>query len=148
MTDRVLLTTADHPPWTERMARELTDIESTDTKVSLLYVFDEADRRSTQRNLNLEGRIVDTDELATRKEDVMRAKAVLEAAGIEYEVVARVEEDRAEAILDAAAARNVDRIYVYSQGRNPVGKAVFGSELQDVIRWSSVPVIVTPDGAT
>ena len=147
MADRVLLATADHPPSTERVARDLAEIESTDTTVSLVYVFDDADLESTRRNLNLDGRTVNADELASRKEDVVQAKSVLDDAGIDYEVVGKVEDDRATAVLDAAADANANRIYVYSEGRNPVGKAVFGSDLQDIIRWSTVPVIVTPDGA-
>ncbi len=147
MADRVLLTTADHPPWSEQMARELVQIESPDTIVSILYVFDEEDRKSTQRNLNLQGRIVDAEKLAARKEVVMEAKSVLEESGLQYEVHAEVNEDGAEAILDVAAELKADRIYVPGERRNPVGKAVFGSDLQDVIRWSNVPVIVSPVGA-
>lgn len=148
MENRVLLSTADHPPWTERLARDLADIESQDTIVSILYVFDEADLESTRGNLNLEGRTVNPDDLAARKEDVIQAERVLKEAGLDYEVVGAVEDDRADAVLEAAVEQNADRIYVYSRGRNPVGKAVFGSALQDIIRWSTVPVIVSPAGAT
>lgn len=147
MADRVLLATANHPPWSEQMARELVGIEAADTMVSILYVFDEADRESTQRNLNLEGRIVDVEKLAARKEVVLEATSVLEEAGLEYEVLAEVNDDGAEAILDVAADLQADRIYVPGERRNPVGKAVFGSDLQDVIRWSNVPVVVSPVGA-
>lgn len=146
MADRVLLTTAKHPPWTEEMARTVADIETGETTVDILYVFDEAERKSTQRNLNLDDGVVDADELAERKEDVAIAESVLEKADLRYEVVGTVNEDPAEAILDTAWERNVDRIYIYSSGRNPVGKAVFGSTLQDVILGAAVPVIVTPAG--
>lgn len=77
----------------------------------------------------------------------MEVKSVLDEAGLQYEVLAEVNEDGAEAILDVAAELKADRIYVAGERRNPVGKAVFGSDLQDVIRWSNVPVIVSPVGA-
>lgn len=148
MADRVLLTTANHPPWTEQLARSVVDIESADTEVEILYVFDEAERETTQRNLNLQGEVVETDELADRKEDVVLAESVLEEAGMQYEIVGAVDDDEAEAILDAAWELNVDRIYVFSKSRNPVGKAVFGSTIQDVILGAAVPVVVIPEGST
>lgn len=147
MADTVLLTAAHHPPWTEAVARTLAATESAGTKVQVLYVFDEEERDTALKNLNLEGRMVGLDELSRRKQDVSTAGAVLSEAGLEYEVEGRLNDDLGDAILSTAKAHDVDRIYLYSRRRSPVGKAVFGSALQKVILEATVPVVVTPEGA-
>lgn len=148
MSDRVLLTTANHPPWTERMASHVTEIESPDTTVTLLYVFDSADKEATEQNLASDRKNLGADELANRKEDVIGAIDILDEAGYDYEVTSRVDDDRSEAILKTARDVDASRIYIYSSGRSPVGKVVFGSALLDVIRGAAVPVIVTPHNET
>lgn len=147
MADTVLLVATDHPPWSERLARAVVDTESPDTTVEILYVFDDEDLEATQKNLNLEGRVVDQGKLAKRKETVIEAIDVIEEAGFDYDVVGTLDDDQADGILDAAADLHADRIYIYSKRRNPVGKAVFGSVIQDVLRWSAVPVVVVPEGS-
>lgn len=148
MVDSVLLTAAHHPAWTKAVAHTLAATEAPGTKVHVLYVFDEEERDTAIKNLNLDGRMVGLDELARRKQDVSTAGAVLDEAGLEYEVDGRLNDDHGEAILTAARANDVDRIYLYSRRRSPVGKAVFGSALQKVILEATVPVVVTPEGAT
>lgn len=147
MADSVLLVATDHPPWSERLATAVVDIEEPDTTVEVLYVFDDDDLEATQKNLNLDGRVVDQSKLAKRKETVLEATRVLEEAGFPVEVIGTVGEDQADTILETAGDQYSDRIYLYSKRRNPVGKAVFGSVLQDVLRWSAVPVIVVPEGS-
>lgn len=147
MSERVLLTTTHHPPWTERIARTLVDIDGSDAEVVLLYVFNDRERKQAIENLDMD-EPVDISELAMRKADVSSATKVLEEAGVNYSVRGVESDDPAEAILNIADDETVDRIYVYSQRRSPVGKAVFGSSLQDVILGADVPVVVTPESDT
>lgn len=144
MPERLLLTTTHHPPWTEQIAQTLVDIDGSDAEVILLYVFDDREREQAIENLDIEGPI-ETSELAKRKADVSSARDILEAAGIDPSVRSVESEEQAEAILSVADEEGVDRIYVYSRRRSPVGKAVFGSTLQDVILGANVPVVVTPE---
>jgi len=147
MPERLLLTTTHHPPWTERIARTLVDIDGSDAEVVLLYVFNERERDQVVENLGIEGS-VDISELAMRKADVSSAREVLDSAGITYSVRGIESDVHADAILSVAEDEDVDRIYVYSRKRSPVGKAVFGSTLQDVILGAEVPVVVTPEASS
>lgn len=144
MPKRLLLSTAHHPPWTEAIARTVVDIEGPDAEAILLYVFDEVERKQAIENLDIEGP-VEVSDLAKRKADVSSAREILETAGLEYTVRGVENDDHAEAILGVAAEEAVDRVYVYSRTRSPVGKALFGSALQDVILGAEVPVVVTPE---
>jgi len=144
MADQILLPAAHHPPWTERVAETVVDVDGADASVQILYVFDEEDRAETEATLGLEDQDVDVDDLARRKADVSAAADVLEDAGVPYDVRGRVRDDRADAILESASGDGIDRIYVYSRRRSPAGKAVFGSALQDVIIGSAIPVVVIP----
>ena len=148
MADQVLLPAAHHPPWTERVAETVVDVDGAEATVQVLYVFDEADRTETEATLGLEDPDVDLDDLARRKADVSAAVDVLEDAGITHDVRGRVHDDRAEAILDSSSEDGIDRIYLYSRRRSPAGKAVFGSTLQDVIIGSAIPVVVIPSPPT
>lgn len=143
MPERLLLATTHHPPWTERVARTLVDVDGSDAEVVLLHVFSSEEREQAVENLEIEGD-VDVSELAERKTDVATAKAVLEEAGFPYVVRGFESGDLAEAILAVADEEAVDRIYVYSRKRSPIGKAILGSALQDVILGADVPVVVTP----
>lgn len=147
MPERLLLTTTHHPPWTERIARTLVDIDGSDAEVVLLYVFNERERDQAVENLGIEGP-VDISELAMRKADVSSAREVLDSARITYSVRGIESDEPADAILSVAEDEDVDRIYVYSRKRSPVGKAVFGSTLQDVILGADVPVVVTPEASS
>ena len=50
----------------------------------------------------------------------------------------------AEAILEAAAAVGADLIVIASHGRSGVGRAVFGSVAEGVLRQATIPVLVVP----
>ena len=53
--------------------------------------------------------------------------------------------DPAAAILDSAAKLGADLIVMASHGRTGVGRAVFGSVAEGVLRRTPVPVLVIPD---
>lgn len=147
MADRVLLASTHHPPWTERVANTVIEIEGTDAEVLLLHVFTEEERKEAIANLDLEGE-VELDQLARRKDDVSDGMDVLEDAGVPFTVRGIEHDDQAEAILTVADEEAVDRIYVFSRRRSPAGKAIFGSAVQAVILRSSIPVVVTPHRAS
>ena len=49
-----------------------------------------------------------------------------------------------DAILDIVEARDVDAVAIGCRRRTPVGKVVFGSVAQEVIRRSECPILVAP----
>lgn len=79
---------------------------------------------------------------ATRVSAVRRAEEHLEKAGVEVHVLDD-SGDAAERILATADDREVDEIVVGGRKRSSVGKAIFGSVTQAVLRGTSIPVVVT-----
>ena len=74
-----------------------------------------------------------------------RAREVLEAAGVDV-TLAESSGDPAEAILQAAEARDVDCLCLGSRKRSPAGKALFGSVAQAVFRGTERPVLLCGPG--
>jgi nucleotide-binding universal stress UspA family protein len=148
MPDHVLLPARNFANWGKTVADVVADVEDSDeTAVTVLYAFDDSDRRSTAENLDIDIGETDVDALAARKSGVSAAIDRLSSAG--FVCTPRgyaYEDDPADAILRGADDESVDRIYMYSRKRSPAGKAVFGSTLQRVILNASVPVVVVPSG--
>lgn len=107
-------------------------------EVLLLFVFDESgeDVPDEHKRFNT----------ATRVGAVRRASERLEAAGVSVDVF-EDSGDPAERILAAAEEHEVDAIVVGGRKRSAVGKALFGSVAQAVLRGTTVPVTVTGDEA-
>ncbi|MFC4542456.1 universal stress protein [Halosolutus amylolyticus] len=142
--DTILVPVPGHDKWSKETAEVLADIE-TDPEVFLLYTFTDEDVSTTSDNLGQSPESVDLDELASRKSAVRMASRALETAGIETNVVgASGDEDRGDAILSTIDDVDADRAYIFSRKRSPVGKAVFGSAIQDVLFESPVPIVVVP----
>jgi nucleotide-binding universal stress UspA family protein len=78
---------------------------------------------------------------ATQVGSVRRAADRLEAVDIETAIVEE-SGDPTDAILRAAAERDVDAISIGGRKRNPSGKALFGSVTQSVILNAERPVLV------
>lgn len=77
------------------------------------------------------------------------AKAILEAAkqaadriGVTAETLHVSDTPPAEAILEAAKARNCDLIVMASHGRRGLGRLVLGSKTAEVVVQSPIPVLV------
>lgn len=141
MTSTVLLPAIRPATWVETVAAELGKAESgADREAIVLYLFD-----SDYADLGSAGPRTDLDDLAREQPSVRSARSTAEDAGIDCRVRGRiVESDDATAIVAAADEHEVDRIYMYGRRRNPTGKAVFGSTLQDVLVSATVPVVVVP----
>ena len=144
METKVLLPARGFPGWVEAVAAVAVDVEPVDAlTVVVLHVFDDGEVATTMSNLDVDD--LDVDDLAERKSGVSTAVDWLDEADIDYRVRGVVEqESSAKAILSVADDEDVDRIYMYSRKRSPAGKAVFGSDLQDVLLNATVPVVVTP----
>jgi nucleotide-binding universal stress UspA family protein len=145
METRVLLPARGFPGWVEAVTDVAVDVEPADDVTAIvLHVFDDDEVASTVSNLDVDGD-VDVDDLAERKSGVSAAIDRLDEAAVDYRVRGVVQEESpSSAILSVADDEDVDRIYMYSRKRSPTGKAVFGSELQDVLLDATVPVVVTP----
>lgn len=63
-------------------------------------------------------------------------------AGVEVSVVHKTNESPAEAIVEAAAETGSDLIVMASHGRRGVKRMLLGSQTAEVVRTSSVPVLV------
>lgn len=144
MTETVLLPVKNHPPWSRAVAETVTNVEGDDIEALVLHAFEEPEEASTRANLNDPGEL-SLDDLSARKNGVTAAVDTLEDAGIEATPVgARVEESVSRTILDVRDRVAADRLYLYGRRRNPTGKAVFGSVVQEVILETSVPVTIVP----
>lgn len=106
-------------------------------EVLLLFVFDESGEAVPDEHKRFN--------TATRVGAVRRASERLEAAGVSVDVL-EDSGDPAERILAAAAERDIDSIVVGGRKRSAVGKALFGSAAQEVLRGTTVPVVVTGSG--
>ncbi|EMA06918.1 universal stress protein uspa-like protein [Haloferax denitrificans ATCC 35960] len=122
-------------------------MESSDEmSVRLLHVFDEGEHQSTIDNLAIDGD-PSLDELAARKSAVSAAKALLQEADFTTDIEGVKSDKPGKAILSTAEEHDVDRLYVYSRKRSPVGKAVFGSSNQYLLFNADVPIVVLPADA-
>jgi len=131
---RVLVPVDSNETRARAQAEYVAGLPAADTEVeaTLLHVFGE----------DAEDIPSEFERSATRVGPVRRAKEILEAADVEVEITDD-SGDAAERILDYAADHEVDSIVVGGRKRSSVGKALFGSVTQAVLRDTSIPVVVT-----
>jgi nucleotide-binding universal stress UspA family protein len=110
-----------------------------DATVVLAHVFDEDGYRSVLDRLNYDpmGEI-DVDEVASRHSTVRQLGAILDDAGVDYEVRGLVGE-RDATITTVAEEVEADQLIVGGRKRSPTGKAVFGSTAQEVLLSAPCP---------
>ena len=147
MPDQVLMPVSGFDPWARAVANTVATIETPDTTTPLLvHVFDEKERKSAIQRMDLDSTL-DPHELAEQKSAIEAAADVFDDAEFEYNVVGIESETPGRALLDIVDEADVDRVYMYGRKRSPVGKSVFGSQLQKVLANSPVPVVVLPADA-
>ncbi len=91
-----------------------------------------------------EGGVVDSEEIFDEKEipaGVEQAVALLEEHEIEP-TVRREHGNVTETIIEVATEIDADQIVMAGRGRSPVGKALFGSTTQGVLRAANRPVTI------
>ena len=74
---------------------------------------------------------------------VAKAQVVARAAGIEHDAVVVTSDRPHEAILDAAAARGCDLIFMASHGRRGIRGLMLGSQTERVLHNTTIPVLVS-----
>ena len=121
------------------------DDAGTAVKADVLYVYDEIDAPADEAG----GRYIDDineniADLQGLPETADLIREELEDAGIET-TVHDVAGDPAAAILELAEEFDVDAIVLGTRRRSRVGKALFGSVTQEVIKDSDRPVIAAPE---
>ena len=82
--------------------------------------------------------------IRAEESQLLRLEALIPFAVRDYCTVeaAVVEGKASREVLRMAAARKVDLIVMGVHGRNAVSRAVFGSNVQDVIRHATCPVLI------
>jgi nucleotide-binding universal stress UspA family protein len=71
-----------------------------------------------------------------------RVKAAAEKLGVQAETLHVPDARPAEAILEAAQSRGSSLIAMSSHGRRGIGRLLLGSQTQEVLAHSPVPVLV------
>ena len=145
---RVLLPVDENESQARAQATAVRDLPDakTDVSVDVLHVSQESTGPAAEwaaggfaeEYADEMARVADDESLPAAVE---AAVDILEAADIAWTVRAATG-DPAETILEAAAEYDSDAIVVGVHDRSPVGKALFGSVAQSVIRESDRPVTV------
>lgn len=137
----ILLPVSTFGPWARATAETIAEMENADTiTVHLLHVVTE--ERASVENFETASSSLDT--LVRELSSVTTAIETLNAAGVDHEVIGVEANTLARGILETAEHVDSDRIYLFGRRRSSVGKAVFGSTLQQVIANANVPVVVVP----
>ena len=140
--DTILAPVTSHPGRARDVARAVIETESQETTAIVGHVLDDA-VESSRAELETSS----PDALAAQKNAVAAATEELEAAGIETRVRDIPSDGEiADAIVTFAVECEIDRIYVFNRKRNPAGKAVFGSTVQQLLLDAPCPVVVLPSG--
>lgn len=126
---------SQNPTWARKTARTVSEMEQVhDPKIVLLSVLDPD---TVDHSTNLADRV-------SERTAIKAAKAELTEAGLSASTFGVSSSERSDGIIQALEQLDADRAYIYSRNRTPVGKAIFGSTLGEVIARSSVPIIVVP----
>ena len=113
--------------------------EPADATVVLAHVFDEDGFRDVLDRLNYDPMgEVDPDEVASRYSTVRAIGAILDEAGVDYEVRGLIGE-RGPTINAIAEEVEADQLIVGGRKRSPAGKAVFGSTAQELLLSAPCP---------
>lgn len=145
MTERVLLPSTSHPPWTRDVAEFLVKMEDPErTHVVVARVFDDEEAAALTEIHSVDSPSM--EELAASHNSVEAARSALTEAGFAVETIGLSDSDTYEPILRAVNDHDIDRIYLYNRNRSPVGKAIYGSSVQEVLAKATRPVVVVPGG--
>lgn len=129
----------------ERLARQLDaifDLPIEDLAVTLLYVHEEVDAPPDEAGRRVIESINEKiDDLQGVPAALAEGQKQLAEAGIQTETLTH-KGDPAPKILETAENIGANAICIAGRDRTPVGKAVFGSVIQDVVRGSERPTIV------
>lgn len=143
------LVVVDASEGTKRLVREAGDLAAgVDARLTLLHVTEEEEYNDKVSSM---ARIPEADVSYThdRAEEGGRqfvrdvAREVLADHDLEFEAVGDVG-DPVDVILDQAADRGCDHVFVAGRKRSPAGKAIFGDVAQSVIlEFDGAVTIVT-----
>lgn len=127
--DRVLVVASGAPSHVSKQVDAITRLPNVEAEVTayLLHVLEES---------------AAADHEPMRVQGVSAAAESLEEHDVRFEVVGRIGNPVSE-VLQLAAEKAVDAIYVGGAKRTPAGKAVFGSDVQRIILKADRPVTVT-----
>lgn len=88
------------------------------------------------------GRTWDPQESVRFEDDLTRVRKDLESEGVEHEVRTLIKgQDPADDLVDVASVENADFIVIGLRRRSQVGKLLLGSNAQQILMKSDVPVL-------
>jgi nucleotide-binding universal stress UspA family protein len=126
----------------ERLAEETVDIGgAADAHVVLAHVFTDEQYANALETLDIDTTAEEATpgDVARRHTTTRDIAAILDEAGMEYEVRGGVG-DHGEEIVAIAEAVDADLVIVGGRKRTPAGKAAFGSTAQQVMLEAPCPV--------
>jgi nucleotide-binding universal stress UspA family protein len=151
--DKALVVVTDDEA-SKNLLREAGELASgVDAELLLLSIVSETEFENDMETLeqigDVEGTSYDEDAIldAARSDAQGIADEKLGNLDVEYETVGAVAEDdaRAESILDLAAERECDSVFLVGRQRSPTGKALFGDTAQKVTLNFSGRVVLSMD---
>ncbi|PCR88823.1 universal stress protein [Natrinema ejinorense] len=136
--DTILVAVRDVDDQTPLLDAVVDVATPTDASIVLARAYDEEEFEKRVDELDFDGS-PSTDEVARRSQSVRDAARVLQDADIEHTVRGVVGE-AGTAFVELADVLDPDLLYVQGKGRNPTGKALFGSTAQTVLLNAPCPV--------
>lgn len=115
------------------------------SKVIVLSVAEPRLFRGSDRDSLQSGRAVESENLSSAQQNVLKVRAAAEQAGVACDSLVSMSADAREEILRTVEAANCDLIVMATRGKMGVLDTIFSeSTAQEVIRKSPVPVMVFP----
>jgi nucleotide-binding universal stress UspA family protein len=125
-----------------RLAAETIDIAGpAGATVVITHVFtpEEFESRIDALGFDRQAADVDPDEVVGRYSSVRELAALLDEAGVDYEIRGEIG-DYGETVVETAEDLATDMVLVGGRKRSPTGKAVFGSVAQEIMLSAPCPV--------